>query len=48
VKQPGEVALVTETRTKANFDERQFAFGQQRLGAINAEFDQILVRRRSG
>ena len=42
-----EVALVAEPRPGADLDERHFTSGQQRLGAIDTELYQILVRRRA-
>ena len=48
VKESGEVALMAEAGAKAHLDERHFAVSQERFGAVDAELDQILVRRRSG
>src|ERR1051325_5753777 len=46
-KKSREMAVVDEALARADLDERDFTFGQQRLGALDSEFDQILVRGRA-
>src|ERR1043165_402821 len=47
-KEAREVALMTETWTQTDLDQRQIAFGQQRFRALNTKLDQVLMRCRAG
>ena len=45
-EEPCEVTLVTEPRPETHFGEGHFAFGQQGLGVLDAELDEVLMRSR--
>ena len=43
-----EMTLIFEAATRRDFDERQFTFGQQELGALDATLGHVLLRREAG
>jgi len=47
-KEACEVTLMTKSCTQADFDQRQIAFGQQRLSAFDPKLDEVLMRCRAG